>query len=124
MAAAAAAALTGVTNGPFTFFAHRCNWTAAEAHCGAVASGHLATILTNLRATSAVSQLCHQEECWIGFNDIRKEGTWVWIDGSEASKTIVDVTKRTHVDQGFESLPWRQGAMECWRAQWPAFRKD
>lgn len=95
----------GVTNGAFTFFAHRCNYTTAEAHCVSF-GGHLASIFTPAE-NNAVYGLCHQEECWIGFNDIRKEGTWVWMDGSEASTTIVDLTVEPHTktDRGFDAFP-------------------
>lgn len=85
--------------------AHRCNYTTAESHC-IRAGGHLATILTPAE-NNAVHGLCHSEECWIGFNDIREEGKWVWMDGTAAGTTVVDLTVNPHTktDTGFDAFP-------------------
>ena len=31
-----------------------------------------------------VEHLCAPSSCWIGFNDIKVEGTWEWSDGTPA----------------------------------------
>eukprot|EP00966_Prymnesium_polylepis_P254834 5888001-Prymnesium_polylepis.1 len=59
------------------------NWTAAEANC-VRNGGHLASI-HSMMENAIVASLCGNDECWIGFNDIEQEGTWVWADGSSAN---------------------------------------
>ena len=71
--------------GPFVFVASQKDWVSAEAECvGLGAGGHLASVHSKAE-NDAVSELCHYEECWLGFNDRAVEGTWVWSDGSAAS---------------------------------------
>jgi hypothetical protein len=68
------------TAGPFAFYSSPLDYNAAEAHCVAQ-GGHLASI-HSMSENAMVHDLCTPSECWIGYNDIATEGTWVWSDGS------------------------------------------
>ena len=78
--AASTAVLGGVANGPLTYYAERMNYSSAEAFC-VTQGGHLASV-HSAAENNVLAELCHMEECWIGYNDIETEGTWVWMDGS------------------------------------------
>ena len=76
--------LSPYLDGSLTFIAEpRLNWTAAEAHCIAL-GGHLASA-HSMAENAILASLCGDEECWIGYNDIEEEGTWVFVDGSPAN---------------------------------------
>lgn len=83
--------------GPFDFVAQKRSWEAAEQNC-ITRGGHLASI-HSMAENKAIQELCDPHECWIGFNDLENEGTWVWTDRSE-----VDFSK-------FEGgvAPWNPG---------------
>jgi len=67
--------------GPFSFVHTAKAWRDAEAHCVNTVHGHLASIHTP-EENEQVHELCRPDKCWIGYNDVAQEGTWVWSDGS------------------------------------------
>ena len=71
--------------GDFEFFLETKDYRGAMDHCTGLGQGvHLATIDTKAE-NDLVLSLCEPNECWIGFNDMRQEGTWEWVDGTPAS---------------------------------------
>jgi hypothetical protein len=88
--AAGALAQPGILAGPFTYGGHEyyllesSKWTEAEAAAVAL-GGHLATInddAENDWVWSEVAKFDGQERwSWIGFNDVKVEGTWEWVSG-------------------------------------------
>ena len=70
---------------PFAYFPGPTTWQDAEQFCISLGA-HLASIRTP-EENDAVHNLCGPEPCWIGFNDIAEEGTWVWSDGWPADFT-------------------------------------
>jgi hypothetical protein len=72
------------------------NWADAESHCqGMVSGAHLASIHSAQEQQFVVQTF--PSIGWLGGNDIREEGTWVWSDG-----TPMDFTnwKRSQPDNG------------------------
>jgi hypothetical protein len=67
----------------FLYVQERLKWTAAEAKCVDL-GGHLAKI-ENAEQNSAVSNLIGSDLIYIGGNDMKKEGEWVWADGTPLS---------------------------------------
>nr|BAC54022.1 C-type lectin 1 [Anguilla japonica] len=66
------------------------NWREAEFYC-MIRGGHLASVHSNveyqfLRELNKASDP-QDSMFWIGLTDIRKEGTWVWSDGSAVDFT-------------------------------------
>ena len=69
--------------GAVTLYSEPLPWSSAEASC-VTHGGNLASI-HSMEDNALISALCGSEECWIGFNDIAQEGTWVFSDGSAAN---------------------------------------
>jgi hypothetical protein len=65
--------------GDFEFCFPPLNYTNAEAAC-VQKGGHLAAV-RSMADNEQILSLCKPEACWIGFNDMKSEGTWVWTDG-------------------------------------------
>jgi len=60
------------------------SWSAAEAVCTSVTSGHLAAI-ENEVVNRLVGSLDFFSKRWIGLNDVSTEGTYVWTSGANLS---------------------------------------
>jgi hypothetical protein len=78
----------------YLFFRIKATWYEAERNCVAI-GGHLASLPTE-RDSMIVQHLCTADVvprdedyggCWIGLNDIDKEGAYNWTDGSPVTYT-------------------------------------
>ncbi|XP_062928279.1 C-type lectin BpLec-like [Mobula hypostoma] len=73
-------------NSCYWFFSDIKTWMAAEEFCNQLPhSGHLASVSSSIHnfisdVVSAVDE--SKKWTWIGLNDIGKEGTFTWIDGT------------------------------------------
>ncbi|XP_072418164.1 lectin-like [Chiloscyllium punctatum] len=79
-------------SGGFIYFGH-CNkfvlekrsWIDAELHCRTLApGGHLASIHSEEQNQIIIKNSSPSTNFWIGLNDIYKEGTYLWTDGSSS----------------------------------------
>ena len=61
-------------------------WASSITVCN-LKSSHLATIMSSSELVEISDALPNilQNRVWIGLNDIQKEGSWVWVDGSFSS---------------------------------------
>ena len=59
----------------------RLRWRRAEEHCSEL-GGHLASAHKS-EENGFISGLADGQSFWIGSNDMKYEGNWVWSDGSD-----------------------------------------
>lgn len=82
---------------PFVLFTTPMKFHSAENHC-VETGGHLASIHSPAE-NAAVKELCNRADCWFGLNDNKKEGVWVWNDG----------TLYNALEYSTEGYPWSPG---------------
>lgn len=58
-----------------------------EASLACIASGASLASIRSEAENDLVKNLCGSHECWIGFNDVLKERSWVWTDGWQGTYT-------------------------------------
>ncbi|XP_078410816.1 lectin-like [Cetorhinus maximus] len=76
----------------YKFFPEQKNWIDAELHCQTLAPGsHLASIHWESQGEFIGRMISKSKrtivETWIGLNDVYKEKTFLWIDGSPTDFT-------------------------------------
>ena len=59
-------------------------WSDAAAYCRSNGNGRLVTISSQAE-NDFLKSMANGNRCWIGYNDIQTEGTFVWADSSESS---------------------------------------
>ena len=62
------------------------NWNCGRQWCQAW-GGDLATFTSLEEYNLMYSTITGVDYCWIGYNDIDSEGTWVWVDGNSSIYT-------------------------------------
>ena len=71
----------------YSYFTHTgINWNDARRQCLAW-GGDLATFTSPEEYALMHGTITQGKYCYIGFNDIDKEGTWVWADGDTSTYT-------------------------------------
>jgi hypothetical protein len=94
-----------LTSYPFELVPQRKSWGDAEAHC-ADKGKKLASIRTPEENVLAWN-LCHPDDCWVGFSDREQEGRWSWSDGwpAEAWPRGAQVSLTTEVTRLTTATP-------------------
>jgi hypothetical protein len=72
-------------NSCYLFSSATKTWNDASQYCKANGSGRLVTISSQQENDYVVSIASGYTNIWIGYNDIKSEGVFVWEDGSETS---------------------------------------
>ena len=70
------------TSFDYSFHATPRNWSTADALCRD-SGGSLASV-TSAAENALVLRLC-TSACWVGLNDVKREGQWTWTTGPSAS---------------------------------------
>ncbi|XP_078616532.1 echinoidin-like [Branchiostoma floridae x Branchiostoma japonicum] len=70
----------------YRFFGVAMSWHEAEALCN-MYGGHIASISSSEENTFVFHFISPFERAWIGLNDVDKEGTFVWSDGTDETFT-------------------------------------
>ncbi|XP_060698527.1 C-type lectin Cal-like [Hemiscyllium ocellatum] len=75
----------------YKFVSQPKTWIDAELHCRTLApGGHLASIHWEEQNRIIAEKFSQTERTWIGFNDIYKENSFLWTDGSSSDFTHWD----------------------------------
>ena len=81
-------------------------WSDARQLCLA-SGGDLATFTSLEEYDLMYSTITSSPFCWLGYNDIEKEGTWVWTDGNNSTFTNWDYGEPNSFGNQNCSWTWR-----------------
>ncbi len=68
------------TNSCYLYVSDALNYFDAIAFCNSNSSGYLVTIDSSTE-NSYIYSMCGSYDCWIGYNDLASEGSFVWLHG-------------------------------------------
>jgi hypothetical protein len=72
-------------NSCYLYSSTKKTWSAASSHCLANSNGWLVTVNSQAENDYVSTFQTNGNEVWIGFSDLKIEGTFVWVNNAEKS---------------------------------------